>query len=232
MRRVALAVAGLVMLGGPAFAQYYGPRPAVPIGPMPTDTVFEMVRGMGLEPLGPPMRYGPYWMQRAADYYGKPLRVTVDAHRAQVVSVEHIGGAPMIHSGPYASTGPVYGRRPHYGAMPDDDIVPPGSALSRYPQPPQGIPQQHGAVPQYGAPPAVHQPKPAMKSAAIPPVRTPTPRKRPAAAPQETAGSIEPLRPAQQSEAPAAQAAPVPASAAPEPAKPVTPEMTPVAPLN
>ena len=204
------------MLAGPAFAQYYGPRPSVPIGPMPADSVFEMVRGMGLEPLGPPMRYGPYWMQRAADYYGKPLRVTVDAHRAQVVSVEHIAGAPMIHSGPYASTGAPYGRRPHYGAIPDpdDDLAPPSSALSQYGQPPQ-----------QALPPAVHLPKPATKSAALPPPRTPVPRKRPAAAPQETAGSVEPLRPAPQNEPPAAQPAPAPA-------KPAAPEMTPVAPLN
>ncbi len=227
MRRVAFAAAGLVMLAGPAFAQYYGLRPSVPIGPMPADSVFEMVRGMGLEPMGPPTRYGPYWMQRAADYYGKPLRVTVDAHRAQVVSVEHIAGAPMIHSGSYASTGAPYGRRPHYGAMPDDDLVPPGSALSPYGQPPQqGMPQQYGVPPQQQTlPPAAHQPKPATKSAALPPPRTPVPRKRPAAAPQETAGSVEPLQPAAPAQAPAAQ------SAAPA-AKPDTSAIPPVAPLE
>ena len=100
----------------------------VPIGPMPPEGVFEMVRQMGLEPVGPPLRNGPVWVQRAADYYGKPLRVVVDAARAQVVSVEPIGGPPMLHGGPYASTGAPYWRRPYpYGGMmPDDDFAPPG----------------------------------------------------------------------------------------------------------
>src|SRR3954453_9087460 len=65
MRRVALAAAGLVTLAGPAFAQYYGPRPSVPIGPMPADSVFQMVRQMGLEPVGAPVRSGPVYFQRA-----------------------------------------------------------------------------------------------------------------------------------------------------------------------
>src|SRR5256885_13697745 len=111
MRRVALAAAGLVMLAGPAFAQYYGPRPSVPIGPMPTESVSQMVRQMGLEPVGAPVRSGPVYFQRAADYYGKPLRVVIDAQRAQVVMVEPVGSPPMMHGGPYASTGGAHRRR-------------------------------------------------------------------------------------------------------------------------
>jgi hypothetical protein len=48
----------------------------------------------------------------------------------------------------------------------------------------------------------------------------PTPRKRPSSAPQEIAGSVEPLQ-----SAPAAAPTPAPA------AKPPSPDMTPVAPL-
>src|SRR4051794_12499050 len=147
MRRVALAAAGLVMLAGPAFAQYYGPRPSVPIGPMPAESVSQMVRQMGLEPVGAPVRSGPVYFQRAADYYGKPLRVVIDAHRAQVLSVEPVGGPPMVHGGPYASTGGPYWRRPYgypYG-MPDDAMAPPGSAMT-----------PHGQPPQAGPPPAAH----------------------------------------------------------------------------
>src|SRR5438094_1087133 len=113
MRRVAYAVAGFVMIGGgPALAQY-APRPVMPIGPMPPEGVFQMVRQMGLEPVGPPVRNGSVYVQRAADYYGRPLRVVVDATRAQVVSVEAIGGRPALHSDPYEAAGAAYWRRPY-----------------------------------------------------------------------------------------------------------------------
>jgi hypothetical protein len=220
MRVVAFVIAGLVAGSAPALAQYqYAPRPVMPIGPLPPASVFEMVRQMGLEPMGPPVHNGAVYIQRAADYYGKPLRVVIDANRAQVLSVEAVGGPPMLHRGPYASAGNPYWRRPYgpYGAMPpyddDDDYAPPGSLMA-----------PHGQPPRPGLPPA-SQAKP--KSAAVTPGR-PTPRKRPAAAPQEAAGSVEPIAPAPQ-DAPAA--APPPA-APPPPAKPATPEMTPVAPLN
>lgn len=224
MRRAAFAVAGLVMLGaGPALAQY-APRPAVPIGPMPPEGVFRMVRQMGLEPVGPPLRNGPVYIQRAADYYGKPLRVVVDASRAQVVSVEAIGGPPAFHRGPYASTGGPYWRRPYgpYGAMApddDDDYAPPGSVMAPYAQPPQP-----------GLPP-ITRPKPAAKSAAITPGRPPVPRKRPPSAPQEAAGSVEPLQAAPQPVAPA-PAPQKPAATSPAAAEKPANAMPPVTPLE
>ena len=219
MRRVALAAAGLVTLAGPAFAQYYGPRPSAPIGPMPADSVFQMVRQMGLEPVGAPVRSGPVYFQRAADYYGKPLRVVIDAQRAQVVMVEPVGSPPMMHGGPYASTGGPYWRRPYgypYG-MPDEAIAPPGSVMT-----------PHGQSPQTGLPPAAHS-KPAAKSAAVTPKDSPVPRKRPVSAPQQTAGSVEPV-PAPQGPAPVVE---TPAAAAPAPTAEKPPNaMPPVAPLE
>ena len=85
MRLVALLAAGFVAASAPASAQYI-PRPMAPIGPLPPESVSEIVRHMGLEPVGAPVRSGPVYFQRAADYYGKPLRVVIDAHRAQVVA--------------------------------------------------------------------------------------------------------------------------------------------------
>lgn len=218
MKRIAVAIAGLLTLGaGSALAQYgYPPRPMMPIGAMPRASVFDMVRQMGLEPLGPPVRNGSVYIQRAADYYGRPLRVVIDASRAQVVSVEPVGGPPMVHRGPYASTGAPYLGRPYgrYGAMPmdeDEDYGPPGSMMG-----------PHGLSPEIGAPQ-----KPRAKSAAVTPQHPPTPRKRPSSAPQEAAGSVEPVQAAPTQAAPAA----APPPAAPE-AKPAAPEMTPVAPLN
>src|SRR5881227_1344026 len=131
MRVIAFVVAGLLTSMAPALAQY-APRPVVPVGPMPPEGVFQMVRQMGLEPMGPPVRNGPVYVQHAADYYGKPLRVVIDASRVQVLSVEAIGASPMLHRGPYASTGAPYWRRPYgpYGAMTpyddDEDYAPRG----------------------------------------------------------------------------------------------------------
>ena len=216
MRLAALVAAGLFTLTAPAFAQYYGPRPVAPIGPMPPESVFEMVRRMGLEPVGAPVRSGPVYFQRAADYNGKPLRVVIDSHRAQVVSVEPVGGPPMLHHGPYASAGAPYWRRsyPYPYGMPDDDaIASPGSMMG----PP-------GLRPPAGLPPAT-EPRHKTKSATITPARPPVPRKRPAAAPQETAGTVEPI-----AAVPRIPAAPEkPATAAPE--KPAN-AMPPVTPLE
>lgn len=216
MRLAALAAAALVTMTATAFAQYV-PRPMVPIGPMPPEAVFEMVRQMGLEPLGRPMRNGPFYLQRVADYYGKPLRIIVDASRGQVVSVEPIGGPPMLHHGPYASTGAPYWRRAYRYGMPDDNFAPPGSLMA-----------PHGQPPQAGLPPAT-QAKPAAKSAAITPGRPPVPRKRPSSAPQETAGSVEPVQ-AATARSPAHVEKPVVAPP-PAPEKPAN-AMPPVMPLE
>jgi hypothetical protein len=219
MKLVTLAAAGLFALSVPASAQYI-PRPMAPIGPMAPESVSEMVREMGLQPVGAPLGSGPVYFQRAADYYGKPLRVVIDAHRAQVLSVEPVGGPPMMHGGPYASAGAPYWRRPApypYG-MPDEDaIAPPGSVMAPHAQPPQA-----------GLPPAAHS-KPAAKSAAVTPKESPVPRKRPASAPQQTAGSVEPVA-APQAPAPVVE---TPAAAAPSraPEKPAN-AMSPVAPLE
>jgi len=219
MKLVALLAAGFVVLSAPASAQY-APRPMAPIGPLPPESVSEMVRQMGLAPVGAPVRSGPVYFQRAADYYGKPLRVVIDAHRAQVVMVEPIGGPPMLHGGPYASTGGPYWRRPYAYGMPDDDaIAPPGSVMT-----------PHGQPPQAGLPPAT-QAKPPARSAAIPPA-PPVPRKRPAEAPQAAAGSVEPLQAARQATpAPSPAEKPAVAPLPPAPEKPVN-AMPPVTPLE
>ena len=56
--RLVVAVAGLLFAAVPASAQYYGPRPAVPIGPPSAYDVAEIVQAMGLDPIGPPGRSG------------------------------------------------------------------------------------------------------------------------------------------------------------------------------
>ena len=183
---------------------------------------------MGLNPVGPPARSGHFYIQRVADYYGRPLRVIVDATRGQVVSVEPLGAPGSITGGPYAANGPYagpggpYGRRPYppYGMSPDEDEFdgPPARRAAL------GQPQMEPYHPGTPMQPPRAAVKPAAKSAAITPGRTPVPRKRPVAAPQETAGTIEPL--AKPAEAPQVK----PAEPMPEPA--ATPAIPPVAPLE
>ena len=107
--RLVVAVAGLLFAAVPASAQYYGPRPAVPIGPPSAYDVAEIVQAMGLDPIGPPGRSGAFFVQRARDDFGRVLNVTVDARRSQVIAVEALGHANAPY-GRYAGYGP-YRRR-------------------------------------------------------------------------------------------------------------------------
>ena len=208
MRLVGLAVTGLLLGAAPASAQYV-PRPVMPIGPSSAQDAAEIVEAMGLDPIGPAARSGPYYVQSARDDFGRVLRVTVDARRSQVIAVE--AGVPRALYGPYAGYAPYHRPYPPRAAYPMDDdvdLAPPGSIMGARVPP-------HGATP--SAPPHVVAPKPATKSANAAPV----PRKRPATAPQEAAGSVEPLT---------AQSAPAPAETAPP--KPAPSQMTPIAPLE
>ena len=89
-----------------------------PIGPLPAEDVSEIVQAMGLDPVGAPVRSGPFYFQRAADYYGKPLRVVIDARRSQVIAVEPVGAPPMLHRGPMRRPGRRIGAGPIRYGMP------------------------------------------------------------------------------------------------------------------
>ena len=208
MRLVGLALAGVLVGVVPAFAQY-PPRPPAPIGPMATDDVSEIVQAMGLDPVGHPARSGPFYVQHALDGFGRTLRVTVDARRSQVIAVEAAGSTRT----PYGTYAGHPSRRPYAGQVRSDfDLAPPGSVM--------GSRAQTHDLP----PPSAAAPRPASKSAAVAPQRTPLPRKRPAGTPEQaSAGSVEPVAPAPQD---------TPAQAPAPPAKPAEPALTPVAPLE
>ena len=209
MRLVGFAVATLLFGAVPASAQY-APRPPMPVGSASAHDAAEIVEAMGLDPVGPAMQSGPFFVQRARDDFGRMLRVTVDARRSQVIAVEPVGPRG------YAAY-----RRPYMGypAMRDYDegLVPPGSMMA--PRPP-GMPQHQASAPSHLAPlpPQTAPVKPRVKSAtATPqqPATAPTPRKRPAAAPQEAVGSVEPIAP--QAAAPVAPSVSSPAAPAQQP---------------
>ena len=185
-----------------------------------------------MQPVGPALRSGAFLVQRAIDDSGRVLRVTVDARRSQVIAIE-ANGAPR---GPYARYASPYGPyrgsypAPYPGMAPDASLAPPGSVMAAR-EPVARAP--HGALPPRSASitpdlptPPIPGVKPRAKSAAITPLHptaAPTPRKRPVTAPQQAAGSVEPVAPA-----PAPQAAP---AAPPAPAKPDN-AMPPVTPLE
>src|SRR5437660_12332383 len=130
MRLVGLGLA-LAIGAGPAWAQGI-PRPVMPIGPLPAQDVSEIVQAMGLDPLGAPMRSGPFYVQRAVDDFGRVLRVTVDARRSQVVAVEAAGQPRGAYAGyapygPYAGYGPY--RAPYAMPGPNASLEPPGSVM-------------------------------------------------------------------------------------------------------
>lgn len=199
MKLVAMLAAGFVALSAPALAQYI-PRPMAPIGPPSAQDAIEIVEAMGLRPIGMPVRNGPFYVQGARDDLGRVLRVTVDAQRSQVVAVET--GAPRGLYGRYAGYGPHHRPAPY--PLADFDIAPPGPIVGSRTMPDATLP--YPVMPQA-------MPKPSVKSATVTPREPPVPRKRPASAPQQTAGSIEPVA-APASPAPAAEK---PAAVAPEP---------------
>jgi hypothetical protein len=248
-----LALAGSTAIGTSLTLAQYGPfgpvmRPTMPIAGMPGNEVLGMVREMGLDPIGPPMRSGNFYIQRVADYYGRPMQVIVDARRAQVVSVEALNAPGSIHGAPYPAANARYapppyerGGHPGYGVPNDDDFDGPLPAPQRARSSPRADLGPMQADPHRGVQPMPlpqHMtPKPVTKSAAITPGKPPVPRKRPATAPQETAGTVEPLQ-AKPEAAPApSAAAPAPAteatpSAPATPAAPAAAAMPPVAPLE
>jgi hypothetical protein len=231
MRLIAFAVAGLVAVGagaasaqplwGPDQGRFYGPERAPLwqrdrswVGPIRPQQVAYIVETMGLDPVGPPLQAGHLIVQRAADEYGRIVRVTVDMNNGQVVSVAPAGAPPPVNGGPYAAYrgyGPGPYSRPAPEADDDDEFGPPGSRMaSRAALPPGAVVPPPGLVPPPRptattpypanpyppAPPRADPPKPAAKSAIATPSHPPQPRKRPdnpQAAKKAEPGSIAPI---------------------------------------
>lgn len=234
MRLIASAVAGLVVacagaasaqpLWGPDYGRFYGPeraplwqRDRTRSGPIALQQVAYIVESMGLDPVGPPLRTGHLIVQRAADDFGRMMRVTIDTNNGRIVSVAPTA-PPPVNGGPYAAYRP-YGPGPYGRPAPiDDDVAfaPPGSVMS-----PRAVPPPPYPANPYPATPPQTEARPTAKSATATPVH-PQPRKRPEntqAAKKTEPGSVAPVQP----------------SPAPAPgATPATPgnAMPPVAPLE
>ncbi|MEA2928273.1 MAG: hypothetical protein QOG38_701 [Hyphomicrobiales bacterium] len=252
MRLIAVAVAGLVTAGaasaqpmwGPDQGRFYAPeraplwgRDRTWMGPIRPQQVAYIVESMGLDPVGPPMQTGYLVVQRAADEFGRIVRVTINTNNGRVVSVAPAGAPPAADGGPYAGYrqyGPGPYARPAPEADDDDEFAPPGAvrapraALPPGAMPPPGVvpPPRSAATTPYPAnpypptPPQSEAHKPAAKSAIVTPTHPPQPRKRPEGA--ETSRKAEPgsVAPVQATPAPPAQGAKpsAPSTAMPPPA--------------
>jgi hypothetical protein len=237
MKRIACAVAGLVVLGTAAavaqpmwgpdrgyWARDRGPafeddRPFA--GPMRPRRIARIVASLGLDPVGPPVRHGAFIVQPAAADDGRAMRVTINVETGDIVSVTPMTAGPGRAYGAYPS--PV----PYARVAPDDDeYAPPG---------PGGRPRADVPSPDPYPPAVIEGPKTGAKSgkahteksAKANPDKTPVPRKRPENAQSATKaepGMVAPL--------------PLPANPAPVPAQGATPapapnnDMPPVAPLE
>lgn len=181
--KLVLALAGLLAGSSAASAQFMA-GPGYPVYDGAQDAA-EIAQAVGLDPIGPAARSGPYFVLRARDDYGRVVRVTVDARRSQIVAVE--GGMRGFYGPPAGYGAPR--AYPGYHPYPRGDVAlaPPGSVMGTPSQPqPHVMPMP--AQPRTAAP---HPARPAKTKTASAPV----PRKRPAAAPQEAAGSVEPIKP-------------------------------------
>jgi hypothetical protein len=156
---------------------------------IPAFEVNTIIRSMGFDPTGAPVRRGPVYVIRAIDDDDIAVRITVDARSGRVLTVTELAA-----NDPYNTPG-------RFGSVP----MPPAQvpAVTYRAAPTDGAPAQP-AQPPAAAPPAVRQ------SAVTP--RIPTPRARPpqAKAPESTA-SIPDTKPGTGKSIPA----PVAPSAAP-----------------
>jgi len=109
-RTAVLAIAASVGFAAPitlyaAGARYFEPVAAADA--MPPYEILTRVRTLALDPIGEPVRRGPYYILRAYDRRGAEVRVVADAEYGDVLSVTPaalvspgpgtVGGARIIH---------------------------------------------------------------------------------------------------------------------------------------
>ena len=72
---------------------------------LPTNEILTTVRSMGLDPIGEPLRRGPYYVLHAYDPRGVEVRVVADAQLGDILSVTP-ARAPINTYTPYYVRGP------------------------------------------------------------------------------------------------------------------------------
>lgn len=110
-RAATLLIASVVGFAAPitlyaAGSHYF--EPTTEADAMPAYEILTRVRALALDPIGQPLRRGPYYILHAYDRRGVEMRVVADAHFGDVISVTPaslvtpqgpgtVGGARIIH---------------------------------------------------------------------------------------------------------------------------------------
>jgi len=110
-RAATLLIASVVGFAAPislyaAGSRYFEPTTAADA--MPAYEILTRLRSLSLDPIGQPLRRGPYYILHAYDRRGTEMRVVADAHFGDVISVTPatlvslpgagtVGGARIIH---------------------------------------------------------------------------------------------------------------------------------------
>ena len=165
-RAATLLIASVVGFAAPitlyaAGSRYFEPAAA---DAMPPHEILTRLRSLALDPIGQPLRRGPYYIMHAYDRRGAEMRVVADAHFGDVISVTPatlvslpgpgtVGGARIIHV-------PAPGEE-EASVAPDAETDLEQAAPEEPVQPVR--------------PKAKHHPKPAAKHVS----REPAPRRRP-----------------------------------------------------
>jgi hypothetical protein len=222
--RIAAAFAGLIAFAGSAHAgdilvSQLAPRPDVIYAAPRHYDVATVVRSLGLEPTGAPVRTGVTWVQRATDLAGTPLRVVVDARSGTVLAIHPVMIEPSYRMAPSYGRPYVYGPPPPY-AGPPAYRGPYGAPYGPYAAAPRPYEYDDEDVMPPRAAPHARAPHASDRSAAVNP-RPPLPKPRPQAAPAEAKAPMaqKPVAAAPQATKPAApntQATPNESKAAPQ----------------
>jgi hypothetical protein len=119
------------------------PAPATAQAVLPAYEIVTIIRSMGLDPLGYPVRHGSRYVLRAVDDDGQEVSITVDARQGRVLSVRPLTPVAAPY-GPPPGYVPEPGYVPIYPAYPPEpyDIdggFEPDAAYR--PLPPPGVPR-------------------------------------------------------------------------------------------
>src|SRR3569623_3151852 len=110
-RAATLLIASVVGFAAPTTLSAPGSRslaPTTAADAMPSYEILTRVRSLSLDPIGAPLRRGPFYILHAYDRRGTEMRVVADAHFGDVISVTPatlvslpgagtVGGARIIH---------------------------------------------------------------------------------------------------------------------------------------
>lgn len=141
------------------------PAPAAAQGELPPFEAVTIIRSMGMDPLGRPVRRGSAYVLRALDAYGQEVTVTLDAREGRVLSVRPAMAAAAPYGPPPAAYPPApYGNPPY---------APPRYALPPDLDDDDEFDVEYQPIPPGAPPPVVYAPR-ASYSVPRPPARVPT----------------------------------------------------------